>query len=78
MGASYVPQPIGPSVVAKLREEERWTYRVLQLAMVELTDQPVEDEVGLARMRQRYANARDNWAAALRTLDALTQQTGAH
>lgn len=71
MTANHAPQPASESAVAKLREEERWTYRVLRLAIIELTDQPLGDEVGLARARQRVAHAKDNWASALRTLDAM-------
>lgn len=54
---------------ATLREDERWAYRVLEMAVVELVDQPLGDEVGLARARKRYAEAKDNWASALQALD---------
>lgn len=60
-----------------LREDERWTYRVLRLAMVDLADHPLDDELGLARVRQRYGTARENWATALRALDRFTVATNA-
>lgn len=61
--------------VENMRRSERNAFNVVRTALIELADHPLHDEVGLARMRQRYANARDNWASALRTLDALTGQS---
>ena len=65
-------------VVENMRRVERNAFNVVRTALIELADHPLHDEVGLARMRQRYVNARDDWASALRTLDALAQQTGAN
>ena len=54
-----------------MRRAERNAFNVVRVALIELADHPLHDEVGLARIRQRYANAKDNWASALRTLDAM-------
>ena len=51
------------------RDEERWTFRVLRVAMIELADLPLDDELQIARARQRVAEAKANWATALRVLD---------
>lgn len=60
---------------ATLIEDERWAFRVLRLAMNELATHPLDDELGLARVRQRCAEARANWATALRVLDGVAAST---
>lgn len=64
------PRPSDDAVVRMARAEFA-AFLAVRTALIELADHPLHNEVGLARMRQRYANARDNWASALRTLDAL-------
>ena len=61
--------------VENMRRAERNAFNVVRTALIELADHPLHDEAGLARIRQRYANAKDNWASALRTLDAMAGQT---
>ena len=61
--------------VENMRRAERNAFNVVRTALIELADHPLHDEVGLARARQRCANAKDNWASALRTLDAMAVQT---
>lgn len=64
--------------VENMRRAERNAFNVVRTALIELADHPMHDEVGLTRMRQRYANARDNWASALRTLDQLKWSAVVH
>ncbi|KAF0102205.1 MAG: hypothetical protein FD144_2640 [Rhodospirillaceae bacterium] len=54
-----------------LRRAERKAFNVLRIALIDLADSPLSDELGVARARQKYRFAKDNWASALRTLDAM-------
>ena len=57
--------------VEHLRRGERKAFNVLRIALVDLADHPLSDELGIARARQRCAEAKASWASALRVLDCL-------